>query len=75
MEEKILTDPAGKRVAEKVRITREYRMSQYNSLIDAVFKRRGWTPDGCPTPGHLKEIGMDLPEVLDVVNARMEGRA
>jgi aldehyde:ferredoxin oxidoreductase len=28
MQEKIGTDPAGKSVAEKVRITREYRMSQ-----------------------------------------------
>jgi aldehyde:ferredoxin oxidoreductase len=75
MREKIGVDPAGKSVAEKVRITREYRMKQYDSLIDAVFKRRGWTPDGCPTPEHLKEIGMDLPEVLDVVKARIAGKA
>ena len=66
---------AGKSVEEKLRITREYRTRQYDSLIDAVFKRRGWTNDGCPTPEHLKEIGMDLPEVLEVVKARIEGRA
>ena len=71
MKEKIGVDPAGKSVAEKVRITREFREGQYESLIDAVFKRRGWTNDGCPTPEHLKAIGMDLPEVLDVVNARI----
>jgi aldehyde:ferredoxin oxidoreductase len=75
MKEKIGVDPAGKSVAEKVRITREYRESQYESLIDAVFRRRGWTNDGCPTPEHLRAIGMDLPEVLDVVKARIEGRA
>jgi len=75
MKEKIGVDPAGKTASEKVRITREYRMKQYESLVDAVFKRRGWTPDGCPTPEHLREIGMDLPEVLEVVNARIAGRA
>jgi aldehyde:ferredoxin oxidoreductase len=67
MKEKIGVDPAGKSVKEKVAITREYRLRQYDSLIDAVFKRRGWTSDGVPTAEHLKKIGMDLPEVLEVV--------
>jgi aldehyde:ferredoxin oxidoreductase len=75
MKEKIGIDPAGKSVAEKVAITRKHRLAQYDSLIDAVFKRRGWTPDGCPTPEHLKKIGMDLPEVLAVVEKRMAGKA
>jgi len=74
MKEKIGVDPTGKSVAEKLRITREYRQRQYESLVDAVFKRRGWTADGCPTPEHLKEIGMDLPEVLEVVEARISGK-
>jgi aldehyde:ferredoxin oxidoreductase len=75
MKEKIGVDPAGKSLAEKVAITRKYRLAQYDSLIDAVFKRRGWTPDGCPTPEHLRKIGMDLPEVLAVVEARIAGKA
>ncbi len=74
MKEKIGVDPAGLSVKEKIRITREYRMKQYDSLVDAVYKRRGWTPDGCPTPEHLKAIGMDLPEVLEVVEARIAGK-
>ncbi|MBU0935429.1 MAG: aldehyde:ferredoxin oxidoreductase [Spirochaetes bacterium] len=75
MKEKIGIDPAGKSVAEKVKITREFRLKQYDSLIDAVFKRRGWTSDGCPTPEHLKELEMDFPEVLAVVNDRIAGKA
>lgn len=67
MKEKIGVDPAGKSVAEKLRITREFRLKQYDQLTDAVFKRRGWTKDGIPTPEHLKAIGMDLPELLEVV--------
>ncbi len=67
MKEKIGVDPAGKSLAEKVAITRKFRIGQYDSLIDAVFKRRGWTDQGVPTPEHLKNIGMDLPELLEVV--------
>jgi aldehyde:ferredoxin oxidoreductase len=74
MKEKIGIDPAGKSVAERVKITREHRYKQYDSLIDAVFKRRGWTSDGCPTPEHLKDLGMDLPEVIEVVKARITGK-
>jgi aldehyde:ferredoxin oxidoreductase len=75
MKEKIGTDPAGLSVQEKLKITRDYRMDQYESLVNAVFKRRGWTSDGCPTPEHLKEIGMDIPELLEVVQARISGQA
>lgn len=71
MKEKIGIDPAGKSVAEKLRITREFRIRQYDQLTDAVFKRRGWTNDGIPTPEHLKDIGMDLPELLEVVGKHL----
>jgi len=71
MKEKIGIDPAGKSVAEKLRITREFRVKQYDQLTDAVFKRRGWTRDGIPTPEHLKDIGMDLPELLEVVRKHL----
>jgi aldehyde:ferredoxin oxidoreductase len=67
MLEKIGVDPAGKTVEEKIKITREYRQSQYEQLVDAVYKRRGWTNNGVPTPEKLKSIGMDLPELLELV--------
>lgn len=75
MRDKIGIDPAGKSTAEKVKIMREYRMSQYEKLIDAVYKRRGWTNLGIPTPEHLKNIGMDLPELLEVVEAKIKETA
>lgn len=53
---------------EKMKATRDYRESQYEKLTDAVYKRRGWTMEGVPTPEKLKEIGVDLPELLEVVN-------
>jgi len=46
---------------------RTYREDQYEKLTDAVYKRRGWTPDGVPTPEKLHELGIDFPEVVEVV--------
>jgi aldehyde:ferredoxin oxidoreductase len=66
--EKIGTDPSGKSTAEKLKILRKYREDQYESLLDAVYKRRGWNNNGVPTIEFLKRIGMDLPEVISVVD-------
>jgi aldehyde:ferredoxin oxidoreductase len=67
LKEKLGVDPEGRSVAEKLAITRKYREEQYEKLLDAVYLRRGWTSDGVPTLKRLKEIGMDLPEVVEVV--------
>jgi len=67
MKEKIGIDPEGKSTEEKVAITRKYREEQYEKLLDAVYFRRGWTPNGVPTIERLKSLGMDLPEVIEIV--------
>ncbi len=67
MKEKIKIDPAGKSTEEKVKITREFRENEYEKLKDATYARRGWTNNGIPTPEHLKKIGMDLPELIEIV--------
>jgi aldehyde:ferredoxin oxidoreductase len=54
-------------VEGKMKILRKYREDQYEKLVDAVYKRRGWNSNGVPTIGFLKRIGMDLPEVIEVV--------
>jgi aldehyde:ferredoxin oxidoreductase len=60
-------DPAGLSTEEKMKHLREYREAQYELLLDAVYKRRGWDGNSVPTPEKLKELGVDLPEVLEVV--------
>jgi len=60
-------DPAGKSTEEKMAALRVYREDQYEQLTDAVYKRRGWTPDGVPTLEKLQELGIDFPEVVEVV--------
>ncbi len=64
-------DPEGKSTVEKMKLLREYREGQYQQLVDAVYRRKGWTPEGVPTPEHLQKIGMDLPEVLEVVKRHL----
>jgi aldehyde:ferredoxin oxidoreductase len=60
-------DTNGKTVEEKMKVLREYRESQYEKLTDAVYLRRGWTMDGVPKAEKLKAIGIDLPELLEVI--------
>lgn len=57
----------GKNTAEKVQILRNYREKQYEKLCDAVYKRRGWNSNGVPTFDTLQRLGIDFPEVLEVV--------
>ncbi len=67
MKELIGVDPKGKTVEEKLAITRTYRENQYEKLLDSVYSRRGWTKNGVPKVSYLKEIGMDLPELIEIV--------
>jgi aldehyde:ferredoxin oxidoreductase len=67
MKEIIGVDPQGKSVEEKMAITRKYREDRYEKLLDAVYKRRGWNSNGIPTPEHMKQLGMDLPEVMETI--------
>ncbi len=60
-------DPEGKSTGEKMNVLRKFREDQYEKLIDAVYKRRGWTRNGVPKISHLKELGMDLPELIEIV--------
>jgi aldehyde:ferredoxin oxidoreductase len=60
-------DPADKSAKEKMEIVMEYRRDQFEKLVDAVYLRRGWTPNGIPKLEKLIEIGMDLPELVQTV--------
>ncbi|MBP1733539.1 MAG: aldehyde ferredoxin oxidoreductase, partial [Deltaproteobacteria bacterium] len=59
----------GKSSAEKVKILRKLREERYEQLKDAVYERRGWTKDGIPTLDTVKRLGIDFPDVLDVLRA------
>ncbi|MCP4675627.1 MAG: 2Fe-2S iron-sulfur cluster binding domain-containing protein [Deltaproteobacteria bacterium] len=65
-------DPEKLLTAEKVQAMREYRYDQYDGLVDAVYKRRGWTKNGVPTLETLKRLGIDFPWVVEVVAPHQE---
>ncbi|MBC2722246.1 MAG: aldehyde:ferredoxin oxidoreductase, partial [Desulfosporosinus sp.] len=58
---------AEKTTEEKVQILRNYREEQYQKLCDAVYLRRGWNSNGIPTLETLQRLGIDFPEVAEVV--------
>ncbi|MEJ2412315.1 MAG: aldehyde ferredoxin oxidoreductase C-terminal domain-containing protein [Anaerolineales bacterium] len=60
-------DPQGMSTEEKMARLREHRESQYEQLLQVVYKRRGWNEKGIPTPEKLKELGIDIPDVMRVV--------
>ena len=62
-------DPEGLSTEEKVKRMRAYRETQYQKLVDAVYLRRGWDANGIPTVEKLRALGIDLPEVVEAVEA------
>ena len=67
LKEVVGIDPSGLSTEEKMKHIRQYREEQYRKMQDAVYERRGWDENSIPTPEKLKELGMDLPELLAVV--------
>lgn len=65
----VKVDPAGKNTEEKIAILRQYREKQYDTLVDVVYKRRGWDETGVPTVERLKELGIDLPELVEILQS------
>jgi aldehyde:ferredoxin oxidoreductase len=68
LKEKGILDPEGRTTAEKLAALRRFREDQYEKLKDAVYQRRGWTGDGVPTIEKVKELGIDFPDVLELVS-------
>jgi aldehyde:ferredoxin oxidoreductase len=54
---------------EKLAMLRRHREEQYEQLIDAVYKRRGWDSNGVPTFGHLRDLGIAFDGVQQVINS------
>ena len=67
LKEKLGIDPTGKSTEEKMAILRKYREAEYEKLKDAVYERRGWTPNGVPTIEKAKALGIDFPDVMQLL--------
>jgi aldehyde:ferredoxin oxidoreductase len=66
-------DITGKSTGEKVALLRKFREDRYEKLKDAVYARRGWTEDGIPTTETARRLGIDFPEVIDLLESHGAG--
>lgn len=67
LKETVGLDPAGMSTADKMAALRAYRTDQYETLLDTVYESRDWTKNGIPMVKSLERLGIDLPELLEVV--------
>lgn len=70
LREELGVEPDGMSTEEKISRLREYREQRYESLVDAVYKRRGWNANGIPTLEKVRQLGIDLPEVVELINSQ-----
>jgi aldehyde:ferredoxin oxidoreductase len=68
LREKVRWDPNGKTTEEKREALRKYRESEYENLTDAVYLRRGWNKNGIPTLEKVRALGIDYPDVVNLLN-------
>jgi len=63
-------DIEGLSTEEKMAKLRAQREQRYEQLMDAVYERRGWDKDGVPTLATVKELGIDFPDVVELIEKR-----
>lgn len=67
LKEKVGWNPTGKTTDEKMEVLRKYREAEYGKLEDAVYQRRGWNKNGVPTLEKVKTLGIDYPDVVELL--------
>jgi aldehyde:ferredoxin oxidoreductase len=56
---------------EKLILLYTFRRGQYQKLSDAVYHRRGWTPNGVPTPQKMKQLGFTDKKMLKMLQDKI----
>ena len=64
-------EPEGLSVKEKVARLQKHRREQWEHLVDAVYKRRGWNRKGIPTMATVKRLGIDYPDVVKLLEKHL----
>ena len=67
LKEKLNLDPTKMSTEEKMAALRKYREDMYEKLKDAVYPRRGWTKNGVPTLEKVHDLGIDFPDVVELL--------
>jgi aldehyde:ferredoxin oxidoreductase len=69
LKENLGVEPDGRTTTDKLKLLRKFREERYELLKDAVYQRRGWTREGIPTLETVKRLGIDFPEVVEVLKS------
>ena len=70
LNEEVGVDPAGMTLDAKRAALRRWREDRYEKLLDAVYKRRGWTKDGIPTLAKVRALGIaEVPGLVELLAA------
>ena len=70
LQEEVGLDPASMTLEQKRAALRRWREDRYEKLLDAVYKRRGWTSDGIPTLAKVRSLGIDkVPGVVELLRS------
>ncbi len=67
LKQEVGIDPTLLTTEEKLKRLRKFREDRYDQLVDAVYIRRGWNENGIPTLQTIKRLGIDFPDVVDLV--------
>ncbi len=67
LREEVGINPENMSTEEKMLALRRFREERYEKLVDAVYKRRGWTSNGIPTLETVRRLGIDIPEVVELI--------
>lgn len=54
---------------EMLKALQDYRIAQYDKLIDAVYEEKGYDSNGIPLDETLARLNFDKPEYFDIVRA------
>ncbi|MCE5201303.1 MAG: aldehyde:ferredoxin oxidoreductase [Synergistaceae bacterium] len=62
----------GLSVKDKITLLQKHRRAQWEQLKLAVYKRRGWNKNGIPTLDTVKRLGIDYPDVIELLNKHLK---
>ena len=62
----------GLSVREKIDLLQKHRREQWQMLKMAVYKRRGWNKNGIPTLETAHRLGIDYPDVVELLKKHLK---
>lgn len=62
----------GLTVKQKIELLQKHRHEQWETLKMAVYKRRGWNKNGIPTLKTVKRLGIDYPDVVELLKKNLK---